>query len=140
MFKKLAVLAFVLIFIVSIPCFSQEEQAKDVKKKEDVAQEEVKKEEAVKEPEPPFQPKIWQMPPDFAYSLQARVDRFNSEYNEALERIKKTLKANYPGFKDMPTNVNDIIYVPQKDANGKDVGFFITREDYLKLQQQQSKK
>ena len=147
MFKKLAVLALILIFVVSIPCFSQEEQAKDVKKKEDVAQEEVKKEEVVKEkevvkkPEPPFQPKTWQIPPDFAYSLQARVDRFNSEYNEALERIKKTLKANYPGFKDMPTNANDILYVPQKDANGEDAGFFITREDYLKFQrQQQSKK
>ena len=140
MFKKLAVLAFILIFIVSIPCFSQEEQAKDVKKKEDAKQEEVKKEEAVKEPEPPFQPKTWEMPSYMALALQAMANDFNREYSAKLEEMKKNLKAHYPGFEDMPTSANDIIYVPQKDANGKDMGIFITREDYIKLQNQQLKK
>ena len=140
MFKKLAVLAFVLIFVVSIPCFSQEEQAKDVKKKEDAKQEDVNKEEVAKEPIPPFQPKTWQMPSYMALALQAMVNDFNRTYNEELEKIKRDLKANYPGFEDMPTNANDIIYVPQKDAEGKDTGIFITREDYLKFQQQQLKK
>ena len=140
MFKKLAVLALILIFVVSIPCFSQEEQVKDAKKKEDAKQEEVNKEEVAKEPIPPFQPKTWQMPSYMALALQAMVNDFNRTYNEELEKIKRDLKANYPGFEDMPTNANDIIYVPQKDAEGKDTGIFITREDYLKFQQQQLKK
>ena len=145
MFKKLAVLVFILIFVASVPCFSQEEQAKDVKKKEDVKQEEVKKEEVAKEEvakkvEPPFQPKTWQMPSYMALALQAMVNDFNRTYNEELEKMKGDLKANFPGFKDMPTNANDIIYVPQKDANGKDTGVFITRDDYLKFQKQQQLK
>ena len=146
MFKKLAVLAFILIFVASIPCFSQEEQVKDVKKKEDVKQEEVKKEEAVKggevvkEPELPFQPKTWEMPSYMALALQAMVNDFNRTYNEELEKMKGDLKANFPGFEDMPTNANDVIYVPQKDANGKDTGVFITREDYIKFQNQQQLK
>ena len=146
MFKKLAVLALILVFVVSIPCFSQEEQVKDAKKKEGAVQEEVKQEEiakeeeAVKKPAPPFQPKTWQMPSYMALALQAMVNDFNRTYNEELEKIKRDLTANYPGFEDMPTNANDIIYVPQKDAEGKDTGIFITREDYLKFQQQQLKK
>ena len=140
MFKKLAVLALILIFVASIPCFSQEAQVKDVKEKEGVAQEEVKKEEAVKEPEPPFQPKTWEMPSYMALALQAMANDFNREYSAKLEEMKKNLKAHYPGFEDMPTSPLDIIYVPQKDAEGKDTGIFITREDYLKFQQQQLKK
>ena len=141
MFKKLAVLALILIFVVSIPCFSQEEQVKDVKKKEDVKQEETaKEEEAVKKPAPPFQPKTWQIPSYMALALQAMVNDFNREYNAKLEEMKRDLQANFPGFEDMPTSPNDILYVPQKDAQGNDTGTFITREDYLKLQQQQSKR
>ena len=140
MFKKLAVLAFILIFIVSIPCFSQEEQVKDAKKKEGAVQEEAKQEETVKEEEAVKKPKTWEMPSYMALALQAMVNDFNRTYNEELEKIKRDLTANYPGFEDMPTNANDIIYVPQKDAQGKDTGIFITREDYLKFQQQQLKK
>jgi len=146
MFKKLAVLAFILIFVVSTPCFSQEEQVKDAKKKEDAKQEEVKQEETVKEeeavkkPEPPFQPKTWQIPSYMALALQAMVNDFNREYNAKIEEMKRDLQANFPGFEDMPTSVNDILYVPQKDAQGKDTGTFITREDYLKFQKQQQLK
>ena len=145
MFKKLAVLVFILIFMASIPCFSQEEQAKDVKKKEDVKQEEVKKEEVkeeevAKKVEPPFQPKTWEMPSYMALALQAMANDFNREYNAKLEEMKKNLKAHYPGFEDMPTSPQDIIYIPQKDVNGKDTGVFITREDYIKFQNQQQLK
>ena len=147
MLRKSAVLVFILFFILSIPCFTQDAQEKAAKEK-DAKQEEVKQEETAKEgeetkkPEPqqPFQPKTWQVPSYMAIALQAMVDNFNRKYNAELERMKRDLVANFPDFKDMPTNPQDILYFPDKDAEGNDIGIFITRDDYIKFQQQQSKK
>ena len=151
MLRKSAVLMLALVFAVSLPCLAQEakpqEATKDVKQQES-KEEEVKKEETVKEGEEitrpelqqPFQPKTWQVPSYVAIALQAMVDNFNRKYNAELERIKRDLVANFPGFEDMPINSQDILYFPNKDAEGNDIGIFITREDYIKLQKQQSKK
>ena len=144
MFRKSAVLMLVLIFAVSLPCLAQEtkpqEATKDVKQQETKKEGEEVKEAKKPEPQSPFQPKTWQVPSYMAIALQAMVDNFNRKYNAELERMKRDLVTNFPGFENMPTNPQDILYFPDKDAEGNDIGIFITREDYLKLQQQQSKK
>jgi len=80
--------------------------------------------QAAKEEPPPV--KTWKLPDYMRENLQRELDDFNKRFNDKVEAYKKELKTRFVEFKDMPEDV--VLYL--------EGGIFITRSDYLKLQEQ----
>ncbi len=72
------------------------------------------------------QVKTWKIPDYMRENLQRDLDDFNKRFEEKVQAYKKELKTRFKEFKDMPDDV--ILYL--------EGGIFITRSDYLKLQEQ----
>ncbi len=70
--------------------------------------------------------KTWRIPDYMQENLQRELDDFNKRFEEKVQAYKKELRTRFKEFKDMPDNV--ILYL--------EGGFFISRSDFLKLQEQ----
>ena len=70
--------------------------------------------------------KTWKIPDYMQENLQRELDDFNKRFEAKVQAYKKELKTRFKEFKDMPDDV--ILYL--------EGGIFITRSDYLKLQEQ----
>lgn len=87
---------------------------------------------AQEKPDPPAEaqepapPKTWKVPDYMRENLQRDIEDFNKRFEAKVQAYKKELKTRFSEFKDMPEDV--ILYL--------EGGFFITRSDYLKLQEQ----
>ena len=79
----------------------------------------------VKAEDPP-QIKTWKLPDYMRENLQRELDDFNKRFEEKVKAYKKELKTRFVEFKDMPDDA--ILYL--------EGGFFITRSDFKKLQDQ----
>ncbi len=76
--------------------------------------------------EEPKPVKTWKIPDYMRENLQREVDDFNKRFEAKVQAYKKELKTRFKEFEDMPDDV--ILYL--------EGGFFITRSDFLKLQEQ----
>ena len=70
--------------------------------------------------------KTWKLPGYMQENLQRELDDFNKRFDAKVQAYKKELKTRFAEFKDMPDDV--ILYL--------EGGFFITRSDFQKLQDQ----
>jgi len=81
------------------------------------------------EKDPPVKPvpvKTWKVPDYMRENLQRDLDDFNKRFEEKVQAYKKELKTRFEEFKDMPDDA--ILYL--------EGGFFISRSDFLKLQEE----
>ncbi len=76
--------------------------------------------------EEPAQVKTWKIPDYMRENLQRDLDDFNKRFEDKVQAYKKELKTRFKEFKDMP---NDVIFYLEG-------GFFISRSDFLKLQEE----
>jgi len=76
--------------------------------------------------EEPVPVKTWKLPDYMRENLQRELDDFNKRFEEKVQAYKKELKARFKEFADMPDDT--ILYL--------EGGFFITRSDFQKLQEQ----
>ncbi len=83
------------------------------------------KEDAAKAEEPALV-KTWKIPDYMRENLQHELDDFNKRFDNKVQAYKKELKTRFAEFKDMPDDA--ILYL--------EGGFFITRSDFLKLQEE----
>ncbi len=72
------------------------------------------------------QVKTWKVPDYMRENLQRDLDDFNKRFEAKVQAYKKELKTRFTEFKDMPDDA--ILYL--------EGGFFISRSDFLKLQEQ----
>jgi len=84
-----------------------------------------------KTPVPPAKPerpqyKVWKLPEYMRENLQRELDDFNKRFEAKVQAYKKELKTRFKEFADMPDDA--ILYL--------EGGIFITRSDYLKMQEQ----
>ena len=70
--------------------------------------------------------KTWKLPAYMQENLQHELDDFNKHFEAKVQAYKKELKTRFEEFKDMPDDA--VLYL--------EGGFFITRSDLLKLQEQ----
>jgi hypothetical protein len=70
--------------------------------------------------------KSWKLPDYMRENLQRELDDFNKRFDEKVQAYKKELKTRFVEFKDMPDDT--VLYL--------EGGIFITRSDFLKLQDQ----
>lgn len=70
--------------------------------------------------------KTWKLPTYMQENLQRELDDFNKRFDTKVQAYKKELKTRFAEFKDMPDDA--ILYL--------EGGFFITRSDFVKLQDQ----
>ena len=70
--------------------------------------------------------KTWKLPGYMQENLQRELDDFNKRFDGKVQAYKKELKTRFAEFKDMPDSA--ILYL--------EGGFFITRSDFKKLQDQ----
>lgn len=89
------------------------------------AQEQKQPAQQGKKVDPP-QIKTWKVPDYMRENLQRELDDFNKRFEAKVQAYKKELKARFKEFSDMPDDA--ILYL--------EGGFFITRSDFLKLQEQ----
>jgi len=81
------------------------------------------------EKDPPAKPapvKTWKVPDYMRENLQRELDDFNKRFEAKVQAYKKELKTRFTEFKDMPDDA--ILYL--------EGGIFITRSDFLKLQEE----
>ncbi len=76
--------------------------------------------------EEPKLAKTWKVPDYMRENLQRDLDDFNKRFEAKVQAYKKELKTRFKEFEDMPDDA--ILYL--------EGGFFITRSDFLKLQEQ----
>ena len=70
--------------------------------------------------------KTWKLPDYMRENLQRDLDDFNKRFEDKVQAYKKELKTRFKEFEDMPEDV--ILYL--------EGGFFMTRSDFTKLQDQ----
>ena len=87
-------------------------------------QEEPKPPAKAEEKEP--QIKTWKLPAYMQENLQRELGDFNKRFDAKVDGYKRELKTRFVEFKDMPNDV--VLYL--------EGGFFITRSDLQKLQEQ----
>ncbi len=76
--------------------------------------------------EEPAPVKTWRIPDYMRENLQRDLDDFNKRFEAKVQAYKKELKTRFTEFKDMPDDA--ILYL--------EGGFFISRSDFLKLQEE----
>jgi len=70
--------------------------------------------------------KTWKLPEYMKENLERELEDFNKRFEAKVQAYKKELKTRFVEFKDMPEDV--VLYL--------EGGFFITRSDLKKLQEQ----
>ncbi len=108
-FVLIFIICLILVALVLVVYVSGQEQPKPPVKAQEVTQ-----------------VKTWKVPEYMRENLQREVDDFNKRFEEKVQAYKKELKTRFKEFEDMPDDV--ILYL--------EGGIFITRSDYLKLQEQ----
>ena len=76
--------------------------------------------------EEPKLAKTWKVPDYMRENLQRDLDDFNKRFEAKVQAYKKELKTRFTEFKDMPDDA--ILYL--------EGGFFISRSDFLKIQEE----
>ncbi len=70
--------------------------------------------------------KTWKLPGYMRENLQRDLDDFNKRFDEKVQAYRKELKTRFAEFKDLPDDA--ILYL--------EGGFFISRSDFLKIQEE----